>query len=304
MIKKCIGCGIKLQNENEEKEGYTPKIENDLCMRCFKLKNYGKVINNGKIQNNEELIKKINNSKGYVLFLVDYLNIYDEVINIYKKIKCNKSLVITKSDLIPKNIIIKKMINNIKNIYEIKEEILLVNNKKHDEVNEIINKYNKILFVGFTNMGKSSLINNLTNNNITVSNKKNTTQEFISIEYENKVLIDCPGFISNTYKEVIPKKIVKPITEQVKNKYYLKIANINIASEVDNNFTIYMDNYIDISKRKINESLDYNVIAPSKSDLVIKGFGFITIQKITKLSINISKKYYEIRPSIIGGNNE
>lgn len=304
MIKKCIGCGIKLQNENEEKEGYTPKIENDLCMRCFKLKNYGKVINNGKIQNNEELIKKINNSKGYVLFLVDYLNIYDEVINIYKKIKCNKSLVITKSDLIPKNIIIKKMINNIKNIYEIKEEILLVNNKKHDEVNEIINKYNKILFVGFTNMGKSSLINNLTNNNITVSNKKNTTQEFISIEYENKVLIDCPGFISNTYKEVIPKKIVKPITEQVKNKYYLKIANINIASEVDNNFTIYMDNYIDISKRKINESLDYNVIAPSKSDLVIKGFGFITIQKITKLSINISKKYYEIRPSIIGGNYE
>ena len=304
MIKKCIGCGIKLQNENEEKEGYTPKIENDLCMRCFKLKNYGKVINNGKIQNNEELIKKINNSKGYVLFLVDYLNIYSEVIDIYKKIKCNKSLVITKSDLIPKNIIIKKMINNIKNIYEIKEEILLVNNKKHDEVNEIINKYNKILFVGFTNMGKSSLINNLTNNNITVSNKKNTTQEFISIEYENKVLIDCPGFISNTYKEVIPKKIVKPITEQVKNKYYLKIANINIASEVDNNFTIYMDNYIDISKRKINESLDYNVIAPSKSDLVIKGFGFITIQKITKLSINISKKYYEIRPSIIGGNYE
>ena len=304
MIKKCIGCGIRLQNENEEKEGYTPKIENDLCMRCFKLKNYGKVINNGKIQNNEELIKKINNSKGYVLFLVDYLNIYSEVIDIYKKIKCNKSLVITKSDLIPKNIIIKKMINNIKNIYEIKEEILLVNNKKHDEVNEIINKYNKILFVGFTNMGKSSLINNLTNNNITVSNKKNTTQEFISIEYENKVLIDCPGFISNTYKEVIPKKIVKPITEQVKNKYYLKIANINIASEVDNNFTIYMDNYIDISKRKINESLDYNVIAPSKSDLVIKGFGFITIQKITKLSINISKKYYEIRPSIIGGNYE
>ena len=304
MIKKCIGCGIKLQNENEEKEGYTPKIENDLCMRCFKLKNYGKVINNGKIQNNEELIKKINNSKGYVLFLVDYLNIYSEVIDIYKKIKCNKNLVITKSDLIPKNIIIKKMINNIKNIYEIKEEILLVNNKKHDEVNEIINKYNKILFVGFTNMGKSSLINNLTNNNITVSNKKNTTQEFISIKYENKVLIDCPGFISNTYKEVIPKKIVKPITEQVKNKYYLKIANINIASEVDNNFTIYMDNYIDISKRKINESLDYNVIAPSKSDLVIKGFGFITIQKITKLSINISKKYYEIRPSIIGGNYE
>ena len=52
MIKKCIGCGIPLQTENENDLGYTPKLENDLCARCFKLKHYGNKIDEGKNQNN------------------------------------------------------------------------------------------------------------------------------------------------------------------------------------------------------------------------------------------------------------
>ena len=41
MIKKCTGCGITLQTEDINKEGYTENIDNELCLRCFKLKNYG-----------------------------------------------------------------------------------------------------------------------------------------------------------------------------------------------------------------------------------------------------------------------
>ena len=46
MIKKCIGCGIELQGENPNSNGYLPKsvLESDskelLCQRCFKIKNY------------------------------------------------------------------------------------------------------------------------------------------------------------------------------------------------------------------------------------------------------------------------
>ena len=40
MIKKCTGCGITLQTEDINKEGYTENIDNELCLRCFKLKNY------------------------------------------------------------------------------------------------------------------------------------------------------------------------------------------------------------------------------------------------------------------------
>ena len=41
MIKKCKGCGILLQTDNQNKLGYTKDYNNELCDRCFKLKNYG-----------------------------------------------------------------------------------------------------------------------------------------------------------------------------------------------------------------------------------------------------------------------
>ena len=40
MTKRCIGCGAVLQNTNKTINGYTPKIENKYCMRCFRLTNY------------------------------------------------------------------------------------------------------------------------------------------------------------------------------------------------------------------------------------------------------------------------
>ena len=41
MSKTCIGCGVVLQDENMSQEGYTSNIENDICSRCFRMKNYG-----------------------------------------------------------------------------------------------------------------------------------------------------------------------------------------------------------------------------------------------------------------------
>ena len=41
MIKKCSGCGVVLQDENMLQEGYTTSLENDVCQRCFRMRNYG-----------------------------------------------------------------------------------------------------------------------------------------------------------------------------------------------------------------------------------------------------------------------
>ena len=87
MTKKCLGCGVTLQDTDESALGYTPKLSNYLCMRCFKLKHYGENLNNGKVQDNDNIIKFINNKKRTVLFLVDFLNINSEVIKYFKKIK-------------------------------------------------------------------------------------------------------------------------------------------------------------------------------------------------------------------------
>ena len=57
--KKCTGCGMELQFEDEKKEGYVPEekfiMEGELlCQRCFKIKNYGKnSVNNFKSEDIE-----------------------------------------------------------------------------------------------------------------------------------------------------------------------------------------------------------------------------------------------------------
>lgn len=303
-MKKCLGCGSILQTTSKDELGYTPKIDNDLCMRCFKLKHYGNLISTGKIQDNQRILNTINHKKSFVLFIIDFLNIYDEIIATYKKINNPKMLIMTKSDLIPKNIKTHTLISNIKNIYDINEEVMLVSSNNRENLRKLENlclEKKNVLFAGFTNAGKSSLINALVGSDITVSRTINTTQEFISLKVDGVNLTDAPGFIGNTYASDVPSTTIKPLSYQLSNKYYLKINDLNIASAADNNLTLYLNNNIKVEKRKIRENLDYGIIIPSRHDLVIKGLGFITFSKITKLYINIDPEHYEIRPTIIGG---
>lgn len=299
MTKKCIGCGIVLQDKDINQLGYTPKIENDLCQRCFKLKHYGEKIVIEKKQNNNELINKINKEKVIVLYLVDFLNINNETIEYFHKINNSKYLVITKSDIIPKNIIIDRLITNIKKEYKIEEEIILCNvfdKKNSNKLKEIIEN-NKVIFCGITNMGKSSLINKLTNSDITISNKENTTQDFIKINN----IIDAPGFICN-YQVIIPKSKILPKTYQLKNKYYLNIADIIISTKEDANLTLYFANEINIEKRKKIEEYKYLIKIKKNQDLVIKGMGFIKFSTDTSIYLNTNN--YEIRNSIVGDSYE
>ena len=53
--KYCLGCGIKLQDQNMLLEGYTMNLENDYCARCFRLKNYGEY--NLSTKSNDEYIE-------------------------------------------------------------------------------------------------------------------------------------------------------------------------------------------------------------------------------------------------------
>ena len=299
MIKKCLGCGVALQDSDKNKLGYTPKLSNDLCMRCFKLKYYGTNINDGKIQDNNGIVNYINKSNSVVLFLVDFLNINNEIIEYYKKIKNIKYLVITKSDIIPKNIIKNKLVENIKEVYQITEDIILCSTFNNENISRILNiiENNNVIFCGLTNMGKSSLINKIIGSDITVSNKENTTQEFIKIGN----IIDAPGFVCN-YPVYVPKKQIKPITYQLKNKYCLLIDKYILASDQDINITLYLPNDILVQKRRVREEYVYNLNVQFNEDLVIKGIGFIKFSGNAKIFINNSN--IEIRKSLVGGNNE
>ena len=102
MIKRCSGCGAVLQTENSNLVGYVPDLKFKICQRCHKLTNYGEVIYSNVNKDNDKIIDIINKNKKHVFFLIDFLNINDEVINTYKKISSTKNIIITKKDNIPK----------------------------------------------------------------------------------------------------------------------------------------------------------------------------------------------------------
>lgn len=304
-MTKCVGCGIKLQEKDKNELGYTPNLNNALCERCFKLKNYNILTNKGINIDNDKLINKINELNTCVLFLVDFINLDSEVIDAYKKIKSKKTLIITKADIIPKNIKYQKLIQNIKNIYDIKEDLILTSSKTKLNIKTITKlclEEKNICLAGFTNAGKSSLINALVGSDITVSKKSNTTQDFIKLNVDGINIYDAPGFMSNINRENIPRSIIRPITYQFPSKHYLLIKDIKLNILEDSNFTIYVGNEANIIRRKENENVECKIIVPKNSDVIIKGFCFINFKNTCMISLNT--KDYEIRPSIVGDYND
>ncbi len=304
-MTKCVGCGIKLQEKDKNELGYTPNLNNELCERCFKLKNYNILTNKGINIDNDKLINKINELNTCVLFLVDFINLDSEVIDAYKKIKSKKILIITKADIIPKNIKYQKLIQNIKNIYDIKEDLILTSSKTKLNIKTITKlclEEKNICLAGFTNAGKSSLINALVGSDITVSKKSNTTQDFIKLNVDGINIYDAPGFMSNINRENIPRSIIRPITYQFPSKHYLLIQDIKLNILEDSNFTIYVGNEANIIRRKENENVECKIIVPKNSDVIIKGFCFINFKNTCMISLNT--KDYEIRPSIVGDYND
>ena len=197
MIKKCVGCGSVLQDKNHDAFGFTPDIKNKYCERCFKLKNY----NEKKVVNlkytNDEIIALLNKKATSVFFVTDFINISKYVIDVFNSIKVNKFLVINKVDYISKDIKKEKYINYIKETYSISSPILLVSALKKYNLNELNNKIalsKNSYIAGFTNSGKSSLVNSL----LLLNNKKslileslmpNTTLDVIKVKLNEETWI-------------------------------------------------------------------------------------------------------------------
>ena len=216
--KKCTGCGIELQFEDEKKEGYVPEekfiMEGELlCQRCFKIKNYGKnSVNNFK---SEDYSKEVLNSvkKSDIILpifdIIDFEGSFTEEILDY--LRDYRSIVlVNKTDLLPGFVHPAEIADWIKDRLAeediVPENIAFISAKNKYGINGVIRKIKsvfpegkvKAVVLGVSNVGKSSVINLLLGKNkITTSKYSGTTLKSINnkIPDTNITITDTPGLI-------------------------------------------------------------------------------------------------------------
>lgn len=332
-MTKCLGCGSDLQSDNTSKEGFVKSSvidKSSYCERCFKIKHYGEYSVLDKKIDYDGLFRNINSDTlATVVFLIDSLNINDNVLAYLKKFKNNKFVVLTKFDVLPKSVKDKKIIQYFKeNIFNT-DNIMCVSSFKNYNIDNFLStlkskKIRRAYIVGYTNSGKSTFINSLvTSLNgipvITTSAIPNTTASYITIKIDSYLtIVDTPGFIDNTafynfidiskLSKLYPKKEIKVKTFQVRSGYsvvvndFLRIDNL---SNHMSSFSFYMNDKLRYEKVKIKN--DKLKILPSKTinvndltDVIINGLGFIKIAKETQIKVyTLDNSLIKIRKSMI-----
>ena len=314
-MNKCIGCGSILQDIDELGEGYTRNINNELCERCFRIKNYSdyKLISK---DNNDfiDILSNIGKKDDLVVLVVDIFNIPKNLDYISKYINNNILLVLTKRDILPLSVYDVNLIKYF-NRYKLNivDTVIISSMKNYnfdlllDKINQYKNSSN-VYVVGFTNAGKSTMINKILYNYtdkrpvITTSMLPSTTIDSIEIEISDDLtLIDTPGLLDEkniidcidikTMKKMVPTKEIKPKTYQIKAKQSLFIDDlVRIDTEDDNSLTFYISNLFEIERvfkdtDKLKNLVKHELDVSDNSDIVINGLGFIKVVYASKIIV-------------------
>ena len=317
--KRCQGCGVLLQNENILQEGYTTNLENDICQRCFRMKNYGEY--QVVTKSNEEylkILKSVSETKDLVLYITDLLNLEKDLDEIRNMFNNKMILILNKKDVFPKSVKEEKLIKYFESKGVHFEEIIVISAIKNYNIDHLLKRIKfhqtskNVYVVGHTNAGKSSLINKLIKNysdntqELTMSPLPSTTLNTVKIEVnEHLTLIDTPGLVDNgsilnqvdqkMVKKISAKKEIKPRTYQLRKNQSIIIEDLVRIDYVEgekNSFTLFVSNDLKVrrllnlfnndelkDKNKITYNLKYD------EDLVVSGLGFIKI--VDKGTINI-----------------
>ncbi len=321
MNKYCCGCGVLMQDDNILELGFTTNLENDMCMRCFRLKNYGEYesVSNSKIDY-KSIFDGIKSSDALVLYVVDILNLPSNLDEIRELISNDCILVLNKRDLLPLSVKDEKIIEYLKERHSGYDDIVMVSSEKNinmDLLLKTIKKHQRsknVYVVGYTNAGKSSLISKIIKNygdgntQLTVAPMPSTTLDKIIIPInEELTLVDTPGLVdkdniinyvdSKMYKKLNSKKEIKPKTYQLGRNESLLVGDIfriNYLEGSRNSVTFYIPNEIKIRRCRFKSNNLKNLYSRCfdvgySEDLVIHGLGFIKIVAACKIEIFINK---------------
>lgn len=321
--KRCSGCGVLLQDQNILQEGYTTSLDNDICQRCFRMKNYGEY--QVVTKSNEEyldILKSVAETKDLVLYVTDLLNLEKSVEEIRELIPNKMILVLNKIDVLPKSVKEEKLINYLdsKNLHF--EEVIVISANKNYNIDYLLKRIKfhqtskNVYVVGHTNAGKSSLINKLIKNysdntqELTMSPLPSTTLNTVNIEINDHLtLIDTPGLVDvgsilnhvdgEMVKKINAKKEIKPRTYQLRKNQSIIVEDflrIDYVEGEKNSFTLFISNDLKVRRLlnlfnneeiKDKNKITYNV--KYDEDLVISGLGFVKIVNKGVIDVYIDK---------------
>ena len=316
-MSRCKGCGIKLQIDNINELGYTTSIDNSICHRCFRLKNYGeyKTVS----LDNEDYNKIIESipSTSLIVYVVDILSLNLRDI----KRKENSILVLTKYDILPKSTSEFKIITKLKEEYPEFIDIICISSLKNYNLDKLYNSIkknyhnNSVYLVGNTNSGKSTLLNKLIKNygedtsaEVTVSMYPSTTLDKVEINLNDITFIDTPGLIDNgnfvnilsakDLKKITPVKEIKPKSCQISGIGSIEIdkfLRIDYETKEKNSFVIYTargveSKFISYKKNTYKDLSKSSYILDYNQDIVLPGLGFIKFTKPIKVTIYTDKR--------------
>lgn len=323
VLKRCKGCGVILQDQNLLQEGYTTNLENDICQRCFRMKNYGEY--QVVTKSNDEylnILKGVGETKDLVLYIADLLNLEEDIETIRELIPNKMILVLNKKDVLPKSVKEEKLIKYLENKGINFEEVIVISVNKNLNIDYLLKRIKyyqtskNVYVVGHTNAGKSSLINKLISNyssnnqELTMSPLPSTTLNLVKIDINDHLtLIDTPGLVDNgsilnrvdasMVKKISPRKEIKPHTYQLRKNQSIIIEDLIRIDYVEgekNSFTLFVSNDLKV-KRLLNlfnndELKDKNKFTYEMKydeDLVINGLGFVKIVNKGIVDVYIDK---------------
>jgi len=318
---KCKGCGVFL-NDNVNSLGYIPNNIDEkkrLCQRCFSIKNYNKLIvtkNDSSILV-EDVIKNIDLSKHQIFLVVDILDLKNSLMIEFKDKDVN--IIFNKMDCLPLKYDVSTTEENILKLLEEYDfrynKIFFASALKRKNLNRIYKEIEdvthidrkKSIFIGKTNVGKSSLINSLLNKkidlDITISPYLNTTLNINQIKYRRVYILDTPGITNpnsilnwvsqKDINDVIYRKITKVKNYQINHNQTLYIENIlkiNLQTTEQANISFYINDDLKVIKAKYDPEVS---LRPNDSKLInlldndLKSFKF-KLNKEIKNNLTVS----------------
>lgn len=212
----CIGCGTKLQTEDESKEGYVdPKALNRefiLCKRCFQLQHYGKYKEAKVVKDPIKLINSKASKNDLMILVCDVSLVNTPLIKIFDKLSIYKNLIIVANrydlyqDKLSKDKALKFLKEEFKKTKLKPKEYFIIDNNI-DEIFDYIDnnsKDNDVYLLGVENAGKTTFINEILKtvakedeNFITASKYPGTTINLVPIKIDDThILYDTPGIKS------------------------------------------------------------------------------------------------------------